>query len=258
MEPYIGKNMQKAKTLTEAHFAHRGVKIIASIPCHNTEGTIKRIVLETKTFVNKVFVVDDGSTDLTAKEAIAGGATVMSHFRNRGYGEAIKTCFSAARDDHGDILVIIDGDGQHNPSDIPSLLAPILNQDADVVIGSRLLDFEGNIPKYRKLGIDVITGLWNFCSQVKVSDAQSGFRAYNLNAIKDLNISENGMSASIEILEKIRQNKCRIKEVSISCSYKDNNSSLSLKAIRHGASVAISVVKIRLKKDVVKNTPNKM
>lgn len=250
--------MQKSITSIESNFARFGVKIIAVIPCHNTEGTIKRIASETKTYVDKVIVVDDGSTDLTAEEAIAGGATVKSHFKNRGYGEAIKTCFSIAYDNQGDILVIIDGDGQHNPSDIPSLVAPILNKDADVVIGSRLLDIGANIPKYRKLGINVITGLWNFCSQVKVSDAQSGFRAYNLNTIKNLNISESGMSASIEILEKIRQIKCRIKEVSIICSYKNNNSSLSLKAIRHGVSVAFSVVKIRLKVAAAKNTPNKL
>jgi hypothetical protein len=101
------------------------------------------------------------------------------------------------------------------------------------------------MPRYRKFGISVITSLWNFGSKVKVSDSQSGFRAYSKEMFANTSFSEKGMSISIETLEKARRKKAIIKEVPISCFYFP--STLNLKAIRHGLSVALAVVKIRLK-----------
>jgi glycosyltransferase involved in cell wall biosynthesis len=143
-------------------------------------------------------------------------------------------------------LVTIDGDGQHSPQEIPLLVRPILEKKADVVIGSRFLN-NLNMPGYRKFGIKMITFFWNFGSRIRVTDSQSGFRAYNKSVVQDLELTENGMSLSIEILEKIRKKKHVIKEVPIHCSYENNNSSLNLKAFGHGFSVVLSVLRIRLK-----------
>ncbi len=221
-------------------------KIIAAIPCFNTEPFITDIVLKAKKYVNQVIVVNDGSHDRTAEAARAAGTLVINHGTNKGYGEAMKSCFEAAEANVADILVILDGDGQHNPDEIPQLLAPIIQGEADLVIGSRFLTSEHNMPRYRKFGIRVITFLWNFSSKVKISDAQSGFRAYNKRMLETLPpLSEKGMSVSIETLEKARRKGAIIKEVPIFCFYVP--STLNFGAIRHGLSVALSVVRIRLK-----------
>ncbi len=222
-------------------------RIIAAIPCFNNEKSIADVVVRTKKYVDEVIVIDDGSTDNTAKLAKNAGAGVLSHVVNKGYGEAIKSCFKVAQSNGADILVTIDGDGQHNPDEIQQVLNPIISEGAGLVIGSRFLNKNQEIPRYRKFGIRVITSVWNFGSKTKVTDAQSGFRAYSKEVIEKMNLSEKGMSVSIEILEKIRRNRWKIKEIPITCSYENNNSSLSKKAFWHGFSVAIAVLKIRIK-----------
>jgi len=229
-------------------------KIIAAIPCCNTEQFIGGEVSKAKKHVDQIIVIDDGSHDDTAEVARAAGALVINHVINKGYGEAIKSCFEAGKANAADVLVILDGDGQHEPDEIPRLLAPILQGEADLTIGSRFLDNEVKIPRYRKFGISVITWLFNLGSRTKVSDAQSGFRAYNKKALETLLLSERRMGISIEILEKARRKGVIIKEVPISCFYPP--SSLNLKTIRHGLSVALSVLKIRLKESLFTETKN--
>ncbi|MCL0057974.1 glycosyltransferase family 2 protein [Dehalococcoidales bacterium] len=237
------------------------LKVIAAIPCHNTETFIADVVSNAKKYVDQVIVIDDGSHDGTSVAARTAGALVINHGTNRGYGEAIKSCFEAAKTNAADVLVILDGDGQHDPDEIPGLAAPILNKEADLVIGSRFLQptrpaqpakptqltqrtQQTLMPRYRRFGINVITFLWNFGSKVKVSDAQSGFRAYSKKVFETFPLSEKGMSVSIETLEKARRKGAIIEEVPISCLYVP--STLNLKAIRHGFSVALAVIKIRL------------
>jgi len=223
------------------------VKLIAAIPCFNTQDHIADVVTKTKKYVDEVIVVDDGSSDKTADVARAAGARVISHNVNMGYGAAVKSCFAAFQNSAADILVIIDGDGQHDPDEIPLLLNPVTNNLADFVIGSRFITDLSNMPRYRKFGIGVITWLWNFGSKIKVTDTQSGFRVYKKNLLNDFELVENGMSLSIEILEKIRKHKPIFLEVPITCSYENNNGHLTQKAFFHGVSVACSVIKIRFK-----------
>lgn len=220
-------------------------KIIAAIPCFNADRFIADVVAKAKKYVDLVIVIDDGSHDDTAEAAKAAGALVINHGFNRGYGEAIKSCFEAAKANTADVLVILDGDSQHNPDELPEVLAPILNKEADLVIGSRFLSRQTNMPQYRKFGIDVITFVYNFGSRVKVSDAQSGFRAYHRKILDAFRLTEKGMGVSIETLVKARKMDFVIKEVPIHCHY--TPSRLNLKAIKHGLSVAFSVIRIRLK-----------
>lgn len=232
-------------------------KVVAAIPCYNTEPFIRDVVVGARAYVDQVIVIDDGSSDGTAIAARAAGALVKSHSANRGYGEAIKSCFEMARAAAADVLVILDGDKQHNPDEIPRLLAPILNEEADLTIGSRFPQVDDlsrehygsqetrttTTPRYRAFGIKVITGFWNFGSATKISDAQSGFRAYSKNAFQGLFLSETGMSISIEILEEIRRRQLAITEVPISCQYTESN--ISFKAVEHGLTVLFSVLRIR-------------
>jgi hypothetical protein len=124
-------------------------------------------------------------------------------------------------------------------------LDPIFKDQADVVIGSRFLT-TNNIPRYRRFGIYIINYLWNIGSETKLSDSQSGFRAYRKNIIQQLNLREKGMGISIEIIEKLRRKGINIKEVAITCSYDNNNSTFNIKAFSHGFGLVISVLRIRL------------
>lgn len=220
-------------------------KVIAAIPCFNTETSVTSVVANAKKYVDQVIVIDDGSHDGTAKAAEAAGAIVMKHGINTGYGGAVRSCFEVARSNGADALVILDGDGQHNPDEIPLLLDPLLRGDADLIIGSRFLNGQVNMPRYRKFGISVITLLFNLGSRKVVSDAQSGFRSYGRELLHKLSFSENGMGISIEILEKARREEATMMEVPISCYYEP--STLNWKAIKHGLDVALSVIRIRLK-----------
>ena len=126
--------------------------IVAAIPAFNVEKTIARLVLETQKFVDVVLVCDDGSTDCTAEIAERMGADVIRHERNLGYGAAIKTLFSMARELNADVLVTLDGDGQHDPREIPRLIEPVLENNADIVLGSRFLgdkEKDNEVPRYR-------------------------------------------------------------------------------------------------------------
>jgi len=157
----------------------------------------------------------------------------------------MKTVFEAAKRNRVDILVTLDGDGQHNPEETPQLLVPILNKEADLVIGSRFLRPNlHQMPKYRKFGIDVITFLYNFGSKVRVSDSQCNFRAYNRKLIEAVNITEAGFGFSVQVLIQARRKGFIIKEVPISCIYHSQSSTLN--PVTHGLGVAFNVIKHRL------------
>ena len=221
-------------------------KIIAAIPCLNEGQFIGDIVARSSKYVDTAVVIDDGSTDNTSEVAKGAGAEVIRHERSRGAGAATKSAFQAAKTNNADILVTLDGDGQHDPNEIPLLLAPILSSEADLVIGSRFLQADLiKAPKYRKFGIDVITWLYNLGSKKKVSDSQSCFRAYSRKLLEAVTITEDGFSFSVEVLIQARRKDLVITEVPISCIYHSQGSSLN--PIIHGLGVAISVVKHRFK-----------
>jgi glycosyltransferase involved in cell wall biosynthesis len=220
-------------------------KVIAAIPCFNEERFIGEVVRKARKYVDQVIVVDDGSSDATADIAQAAGALVVRHGKREGAGAATKSGFEAAKANDADVLVTLDGDGQHNPDELPQVLAPILNGEADLVIGSRFLGGGNNIPRYRKFGINVITWLLDIGSKVKVSDAQSCYRAYSRKALSTLNITENGFGFSVQLLIDAKEKSLVIQEVPISCLY--HSASSSLNPVSHGLGVALTVVKLRSK-----------
>lgn len=211
------------------------------IPAYNEEKNIGGIILKLKKITEKIIVCNDGSTDLTKEISEQMGAIVINHRKNLGYGAAIKSLFLKAKEMDSDFLVTFDGDGQHNELDIEKILEPIKQEKADVVIGSRFLSEEQNIPKYRKVGIKAITSLTNASIKTKITDSQSGFRAYNKKALERIQPTEDGMSVSTEILIQADKNGLKIVEIPIKISYEGETSTQH--PVSHGASVIAGTMK---------------
>ncbi len=208
---------------------------------YNEESNIENLINLAKNHVDSVIVCDDGSTDNTAKVAQKAGAIVISHKQNKGYGAAIISLFDYARENNADTMITLDGDGQHNPDQIPLLLNTITQHNVDVVIGSRFLNQNTEAPGYRQRGIKIITSAANYGADLKVSDSQSGFRAYSKNAIDAIHPTEEGMSVSTEILFKISNKGLSLAEIPITISYDGDTSEHN--PISHGISVLANTIK---------------
>jgi len=212
----------------------------ACIPAYNEENLIADVVTKSLPHVDRVIVCDDGSTDNTAKVAREAGAIVITQ-TNQGYGAAISSLFDYARKENAQIMVTLDGDGQHNPNQIPLLIDAITTHNVDVAIGSRFLDDTTRVSGYRKTGIKIITSASNYGTNFKVSDSQSGFRAYSKDAIDAIHPTEQGMAVSTEILLKISNKGLSIAEVPITISYEGDTSEKN--SVSHGVGVLMNTIK---------------
>jgi len=217
--------------------------VIAVIPCLDEDQFIGDIVAKALRHADKVIVVDDGSTDGTADVARQAGAEVIRHEKRRGAGAATRSGFEAAIKMGADVVVTLDGDGQHNPAEIPGLIKPLLDGKADLVIGSRFINPSTNMPPYRNLGIYIITWLYNIGSKSNITDSQSCFRAHSRKLLESINITRADFGFSIEVLVKARKKGLKIVEVPASCLYHAQGSSMN--PIAHGLGVAWSVVQLR-------------
>ena len=218
------------------------MKIVVGIPAFNEEKNIAVLIIQLKKIADKIIVCNDGSTDLTSKIAEELGAIVINHEKNLGYGAAIRSLFLKSKDLDADILVTFDADGQHRIEDINRVINPIINGESDLVIGSRFLDESAKeVPRYRKVGIKVITKITNATIKKQLTDSQSGFRAYSKKVLNELNPSELGMGISTEILIKASAKNFRISEVPIKIIYNGDTSTHN--PISHGSSVLLSTIK---------------
>jgi len=193
-------------------------KIAVILPAYNEEVAIGSVVLRSRKYADRVIVVDDGSSDRTAEVAELAGAKVIRHPVNRGKGAALKTGFEAINGD--DIILTMDADGQHDPADIPKLVEPILRGEADMVNGSRYVN--GNrkkTPLYRRMGQKALDIAINLESGLKMTDTQSGFRAFNSDTLGIFKFRQSGMAIESEMLCDAAQAELRIKEVEIGVRY---------------------------------------
>ena len=221
--------------------------IIAGIPAFNEEKTIAKVILQAQRYVDRVIVCDDGSGDMTAEIAERLGAEVIKHECNMGYGASLQSLFGRTRELDADILVTLDADGQHDPSEIPNVVKPIVDGGSDVVIGSRFVDARGTaeMPLYRRFGAKLITKIVNGQSKESVRDAQSGFRAYSRQALECLSVSEAGMGASVEILLDAGKHDLKICEVASSCRYNTGGVATSTEnPAAHGLGVVNSIIRL--------------
>ena len=217
------------------------MKITIGIPAYNEEKNIASIITKLKKITDSIIVCDDGSSDMTSEISKNLGAVVISHKKNMGYGVAINSIFQKSKEMKSDLLVTFDADGQHRVEDIEKVVEPIKNNQADLVIGSRFLDKKSDIPNYRKIGIKVITQVTNASIKKKLTDSQSGFRAYNQRVLSQISPSDIGMGISTEILIKSSSKGLRIMEVPITILYHGDTSTHN--PVSHGTSVLISTIK---------------
>lgn len=200
---------------------HDSNRVVVIIPAYNEERFVGSVVLKTLRYAGTVLVVDDGSTDSTAEIAAAAGAEVIRHPQNLGKGGALNTGFCRARELHPDVVVTIDADGQHFPEDLPAVIAPILEQRAEIVVGSRYIRRTGDVPRHRVMGHAVFNSVTNRLSGVPVTDSQSGFRAFAPSALKAISFASQGFAVESEMQFLAREHDLRLIEVPITIKYLD-------------------------------------
>ena len=227
----------------------RALQLLVAVVAYNEVATISKVVNETKSIADKVVVIDDGSTDGTGHLAREVGATVIRHPTNQGYGAALKTAFSTAAQHEPDILVIIDGDGQHDPEGIKKLANAQQKTGADLLVGSRFLSEDAStIPLYRRLGLSIVNTATNLSlvigtGQTPITDTQCGLRAYRPSLYQSLASDDDigdGMEASTDILYHTAEHGYDIREVAVEVSY-DSPSSSSKHPLVHGLRLSTNI-----------------
>ena len=239
-------------------------RVIVVIPAYNEERTVGHIIRRIRRSVHigmnrLILVVDDGSTDNTTKAAIdAGVDVVVSHVYNAGVCCAYETALQMSLEYGADIICSIDADGQFNPSEIDRLLEPIVQDEADVVIGSRFLreDSLTSVPVLNRITNCMIARLVSFLMGVRLHDVESGFRAISKEAAESLELIGVG-SFSHDMLLDLSSKGFRIKEVPVSVTYYRNRISRVVKSLlKYGLKSAFSIaVKVLILKGILKQTP---
>jgi glycosyltransferase involved in cell wall biosynthesis len=215
--------------------------LIAVIPAFNEERFIGSVVLKAKKYVDAVLVIDDGSKDLTGEIARDAGAIVVRLETNQGKGAALNSAFEKARELRAQAVVVLDGDGQHRPEEIPRMVQPILDEQTDMVVGSRYIGIPNTAPFYRKIGQRIMTFLTNFSSGVKSTDSWSGYRAFSPKAIKSMRFREGGWGADPEFQFQAREHQLRVSEIPISAIYEEK---AKRNPLTHGVKTVTSVVRL--------------
>ncbi|WP_255196475.1 glycosyltransferase family 2 protein [Halorarius litoreus] len=236
--PDHGADAQSADAASSTESA----EIMIGIPAYNEAPMIGSVVLGAREH-GEVVVVDDGSTDRTAELAKAGGANVVQHETNSGKGQSIKTLLSVAQEADVDALVLLDGDGQHYPEDIRNVVRPILDGEADIVVGSRYLERrrKEETPSYRRVGQRCLDLLTSKVTELDVSDSQSGFRALSEHAIERIDIRTDGFAVESQMLAAATTNGLRVTEAPIDVRY-ENIETDRRNPVTHFLSVALPLL----------------
>ncbi|MBR5503637.1 MAG: glycosyltransferase family 2 protein [Methanobrevibacter sp.] len=219
------------------------VNLVAIIPAYNEEEALPDVIARTSKYVDKVIIVNDGSADNTAEVAMNAGAEVINHSTNLGKGEALKSGFKSINDDS--IIITIDGDGQHNPDEIPDIVKPIVEDGADLVNGSRyLFGHEENTPAYRRVGQKVLDIATNISAGIRVTDSQSGFRAFSPKARDCFRFKDTGFGIESEMLVDAAEAGLKIVEVPITVRYDVDGSTKD--PVTHGVGVLLKITKDKI------------
>jgi hypothetical protein len=212
--------------------------LLVGIPAYNEEIGIGSTVLGAKRYADEVVVVDDGSEDRTVEVARTTGATVLEHETNHGKGRALNTFFTYARSTDHEEFVVLDGDGQHVPADIPKVVEPVRNGEADVVVGSRYLGERcSETPRYRRVGQRVLDALTVGSSGENLTDTQSGFRAFSPAAVDALTLRTDGMGVETEMIGTAVDSDLELVEVPIDVRYEGIDGQ-TFNPVYHGIGVA--------------------
>lgn len=194
------------------------MKVFVVIPGHNEEKRISSVIKKTKRYSKNIVVVDDGSKDKTFHEAKRTGVTVLRHIINLGKGAALRTGAEYANKNGADAILFIDSDGQHDPRDIPRLIKEI--RGVDIVFTYRNLR-SAHMPLTKKLGNWFLDFLLKSLFQIKIIDAQCGYKIMTKRAYKKLHLISNDYNIESEIAAKTGKYKLKFKQVPIETVYKD-------------------------------------
>ncbi|MDP3986394.1 MAG: glycosyltransferase family 2 protein [Candidatus Veblenbacteria bacterium] len=189
------------------------------IPAYEAAGSVGAVVRGVLSYVSGVVVVDDGSSDATASEAQAQGARVVRHFINRGYGAALVTGNVYALRQGAEVVVHFDADGQFDPVDIPQLVAALTPTRPSVALGSRFLGSAPGIPWLRRFTLKLAIVFTWATSGLKLTDAHNGLRAFTAEALRLMELRQDRMAASSEIIEEIARLKLPYVEVPVTVTY---------------------------------------
>lgn len=197
------------------------MKGLIVIPAFNEEKVIKSVLKKIPGKISNVnldyLVINDGSIDQTEQILIEGQANFVTHPINRGLGAALGTGFEYARLNDYDLLITLDGDGQHDPTDMPVIIKPIIDGKADFVVGTRLK--KKGMPRSRKVLTFLATLATYFFTGVWTTDSQSGFRAFSKQAISKIFIKVDRMEVSSDFFKQAKDNNLKVKEVPIKAIY---------------------------------------
>ena len=204
------------------------MKISCVIPAYNEAKNIALVIDKLKPYVSEIIVVDDASSDQTFSIASQKEALVVRHIINRGQGAALRTGTKLALDRGADIVIHFDADDQFQATDIPAMVKPLIENQADAVLGSRFLAKTTKLPTVKKNIIMPLARLINrLFFNIRLSDPQSGFRALSRQSALELKIENDGMAHCSEILYQLFKNKNRVSEVPITVIYHEYGQKLS-------------------------------
>ncbi len=194
------------------------MSVFIVIPAYNEEKAIGQTVTEVKKFYQNVVVVDDGSGDKTSEAAEMAGATVLRHIINRGQGAAFRTGINYAVSRGADIVVTYDADGQFEAAEIVKMCEPLADGSCDIVLGSRFLS-QNKIPFIKNIVLIPAIFFTRALSGLNLSDTHNGFRAMSREAAEKINIRQDRMAHSSEIIHEIARLKLNSKEIPITVKY---------------------------------------
>lgn len=193
---------------------------VALIPAYNEETRVADAISDARRFVDRVVVVDDCSTDRTAEVAKSAGAIVLHHVINRGQGAALQTATEYALSVlNADVVVHFDADGQMSGSEIQSMIDPIVRDEADVVLGSRFLGKQTNMPLSRLIANRLARLFTLMLSGMNLTDTHNGFRALSRHAASEMTITLDRMAHASQILDLIKVKKLRYVERPVTIRY---------------------------------------
>jgi glycosyltransferase involved in cell wall biosynthesis len=219
------------------------MNVFAVIPAHNEEKTVANVVKRAKKYCS-VIVVDDGSSDRTAELSKKSGATVIRHEEKSGYGKSLMDGINEALRRRARIIITLDSDGQHNPDDIPRFMNA-LNEGYDIVSGSRFLGRSRWGTWKRQLAIRALTFQAFLFSGLRITDIQSGFRAYNAKVFRKIKLENYGMGFSVELPIKAKKKGFKFKDIPIDIGRPHRIKSL-WSVLRQGIQVGFAIMKYSL------------